>query len=192
MILAGGAASRFGGRPKGLEMVGGRRILDRLVGEFHAAFGTPPLLVANDPGARSWLDGLEVVTDHEPGLGALGGIQTAVLAGPAPVVLAAWDMPFVSRQLLAALAGGLAAHDVFLPASDGPRGVEPLCGAYGPACGPAIATALARGDRRAIGFHPGLRVGILPAESVAEIGDPDRLFFNINTPDDLTRASELA
>ncbi|MFN2325426.1 MAG: molybdenum cofactor guanylyltransferase [Gemmatimonadales bacterium] len=192
VILAGGGATRFGGQPKGLERVRGGRILDRLVEEFTAAFGQPPLLVANDPAAHEWHPGLEVVADHAPGLGALGGIQTAVLAGPAPVVVVAWDMPFVTRGLLERLAQGLAGHDACLPASDSRRGVEPLCAAYGPACGPAIAAALARGDQRAIGFHQGLRVGILPVEEVAAIGDPARLFFNINTPDDLTRANELA
>ena len=30
VILAGGAASRFGGLPKGLERVDGRRIIDRV------------------------------------------------------------------------------------------------------------------------------------------------------------------
>lgn len=192
MILAGGGATRFGGRPKGLELVGGRRILDRLVEEFVAAFGEPPLLVANDPHAPAWHPGLEVVTDLEPGLGALGGIATAVHAGPAPVVVAAWDMPFVSRKLLGLLAAGLADSDACLPASDGRRGVEPLCAAYGPACGPAIAAALARGDRRAIGFHPDVRVCILQEEQLRPCGDPARLFFNVNTSDDLTRANEQA
>lgn len=192
MILAGGGATRFGGRPKGLETVAGRRILDRLVDEFVAAFGEPPLLVANDPAAAEWHPALRVVPDDEPGLGSLGGIRTAVLAGPAPVVLAAWDMPFVSRELLVRLGAALEGHDVAVPAGPGRRGVEPLCAAYGPACGPAIASALERGNRRAIGFHRGLRVAILPLEEIRRIGDPDRLFFNVNTPDDLTRAQELA
>lgn len=192
MILAGGGATRFGGRPKGLEVVGGLRILDRLVGEFEAAFGELPLLVANDPSAAGWHPGLQVVPDREPGLGALGGIWTAIQAGPAPVVLAAWDMPFVNRELLGLLAGGLEGYDACLPASDGRRGLEPLCAAYGPACGPAIARAVARQDRRAIGFHPEVRVCILPEERVRRCGDPARLFLNVNTPDDLTRASEQA
>ena len=192
MILAGGGATRFNGLPKGLEWVRGRRILDRLVEECTAAFGQPPLLVANDPAARDWHPGLEVVADQTPGLGALGGIQTAVLAGPAPVVVVAWDMPFVTRELLARLAQGLEGHDACLPASDSRRGVEPLCAAYGPACGPAMAAALARGDQRAIGFHQGLRVSILPVDEIATLGDPARLFFNINTPNDLSRANELA
>lgn len=192
MILAGGGATRFGGQPKGLELVGGRRILDRLVAEFDAALGTVPLLVANHPEAAGWCPGLEVVADQTPGLGALGGIWTAVLAGPAPVVVAAWDMPFVSRGLVAALAAGLAGHDACLPASDGPRGVEPLCAAYGPACAPAIKAALARGDQRAIGFHQDVRVHIIPGAEIAAFGAPARLFFNVNTPEDLTLANEQA
>lgn len=190
MILAGGGASRFGGRPKGLELVGGRRILDRLVAEFELALGAVPLLVANDPGATGWRPDLEVVADHAPGLGALGGIWTAVRAGPAPVVLAAWDMPFVTAALITAIAGGLTDHDACLPASDGPRGMEPLCAGYGPACEAAIAAAVARGDQRAIGFHREVRVRILPASAVAATGDPGRLFFNVNTAEDLTLANE--
>ena len=191
VILAGGSATRYGGRPKGLEVVGGERILDRLVAVFVEAFGGPPLLVANDAAATSWRSDLEVVGDVEPGLGALGGILTAVDRGPAPVVLAAWDMPFVTVSLLRALAQGLQAHDAFLPESDGRRGLEPLCAGYGPACRPAIARALERGDRRAIAFHPQVNVGILPLEQVRHLGDPATLFFNLNTPDALAKADAL-
>jgi len=192
VILAGGGATRFGGRPKGLERVGGRRILDRLVEEFSAALGAAPLLVANDPSAESWFPGLEVTADRVPGLGALGGILTAVAAGPGPVVVAAWDMPFITRSLLSALAANLAGHDACLPASSGPRGMEPLCAAYGPACRPAIEAAVARGDPRAIGFHRDVDVYILPEAEVRRCGDPARLFFNVNSADDLTRANEQA
>jgi len=175
-----------------LEVVGGARILDRLVAEFERALGETPLLVANDPGAGDWHPGMTVVADATPGLGALGGIWTAVQAGPAPVVVAAWDMPFVTSRLLGALADGLEGHDACLPASGGPRGVEPLCAAYGPACEVAIAAAIARGDPRAIGFHRDVRVRILPAAEVAALGDPERLFFNVNTAEDLTLANEQA
>ena len=189
VILAGGGATRFGGRPKGLEPVGGRRILDRLVASCEAAFGTAPILVANDPGAEGWHPGLRVVRDLRPGDGALGGLLTAVTAGEgAPVVVVAWDMPFVPAPLLRALAEGLADHDAVLPASDGRRGVEPLLAAYGPACLGPMTRALARGDRRAIAFHGEVRVGILPLERVRAFGDPALIFLNVNTPDDLTLA----
>jgi molybdopterin-guanine dinucleotide biosynthesis protein A len=190
-ILAGGGATRFGGHPKGLETVGGERILDRLVRVMTAAFGGPPLLVANAPDAASWRRDLRVVPDVRPGLGALGGIYSAVVETPAPVVLVAWDMPFVSEGLLRRLGEGLGEHDAFLPQSDGRRGLEPLCAGYGPACRDAIAESLDRGDLRAIAFHERISVGILPLSEVARYGAPEVLFFNVNTADDLARTEEL-
>lgn len=190
-IVAGGEARRFGGRPKGLEAVGGRRILDRLAGELEAALGAPPLLVANAPDADRWLPGLRVVPDVRPGAGSLGGILTALVHAPAPVVCVAWDMPFVPAALLRQLADGLARHDAVLPQSGGRRGLEPLCAAYGPRCRPAIEAAIARGDLRAVGFHSDVDVGILTLEQTAALGPADRLFFNVNTADDLARADEL-
>jgi molybdopterin-guanine dinucleotide biosynthesis protein A len=190
-ILAGGGASRFGGRPKGLELVGGERIIDRLVTVMTAALGVPPLLVANAPDAAEWRSDLRLVSDTRPGLGSLGGIYTAVIEAPAPVVCVAWDMPFVSEALIRVLAAGLEQHDAMLPQSGGRRGVEPLCAAYGPACRHAIANSLTSGDLRAIGFHDRIRVGILPLAQVRDLADPDLLFFNVNTADDLARADQL-
>src|SRR3954464_15921696 len=158
-ILAGGGATRFGGKPKGLEVVGGERILDRLVRGMTQALGELPPLVANAPAAPSWRPDLRTVVDVRPGLGALGGIYTAVVSAPAPVVCVAWDMPFVSESLIRTLANGLVNHDAVLPQSDGRRGVEPLCAAYGPACEPAIALSLEAGDLRAISFPDRVPVG---------------------------------
>jgi molybdopterin-guanine dinucleotide biosynthesis protein A len=132
-----------------------------------------------------------VVPDTRPGLGSLGGIYTAVLEAPAPVVCVAWDMPFVTAELLAALAAGLTTYDAFLPESDGRRGVEPLCAAYGPACAGAITASADAGDLRAIGFHSRVRVGVLPLADVGRLGDPARLFYNVNTADELARAEAL-
>ena len=124
-ILAGGGATRFGGKPKGLELVGGERILDRLVRTMEEALGEPPLLVANAPDASEWRPDLRTVSDLRPGLGSLGGIYTAVVTTPAPVVCVAWDMPFVSHALIRALAQGLTQYDAMLPQSDGRGGLSP-------------------------------------------------------------------
>jgi molybdopterin-guanine dinucleotide biosynthesis protein A len=182
---------RLAGRPKGLEQVGGVRILDRLVAVFLEAFGELPILVTNSAEAPAWRADLRVYPDLRPGMGALGGIFTAILSAPAPVVTVAWDMPFVTSPLLKALAAGLADADACLPESGGPRGLEPLCAAYGPACGPAVAASLDAGDLRAIGFHDRLKIGILSTSQIRAFGDPEVLFFNVNTPDDLTEADRL-
>lgn len=189
-MIAGGLATRYGGTPKGLLEVGGRRLLDRVADTLEEAVGAPPALYANAPGAESWRPGLTVRPDVVPGIGALGGILTAVEAA-APVVCVAWDMPFVPAALVRTLAEGLADADVVIPESGSHRGLEPLCAAYGRACGPAIRAALARGDHRAIGFHEQVRVARLPAAEVLKYGDPDVLFFNVNAPEDLQQAEAL-
>ena len=192
-VLAGGAARRYGGTPKGLLTVGGRRILDRVVDAVQAATGGPPLLIANAPDAESWRSDLRTLPDSRPGFGTLGGIYTAVSAAPGPVLCVAWDMPFVPEALLRALLDrmGTGGYDAVLPASSGKRGLEPLCAVYGPACAPAIAQRLENGDLKAISFHPDVRVGIVPLAQVRRFGNPDELFFNVNTPDDLERAEAL-
>jgi len=190
-VLAGGAASRYAGHPKGLLLVGGRRILDRVVDAVTEATGTPPLLVANAADAPQWRPDLQCVPDRVPESGSLGGIYTAVLAGIEPVLCVAWDMPFVSVPLLQALVRESRSSDAYLPESDSRRGLEPLCAVYGPACREPIEAALARGDLRAIAFHEAVRVGTLSLERVRAFGDPSELFFNVNRPEDLERAEGL-
>lgn len=189
-ILAGGGATRFGGLPKGLEQVGGKRILDHLVDSFLTALGQKPLLIANAPDASTWRPDLRVAPDLRPGLGSLGGLYTAIHLA-SPVVAVAWDMPFVPAGLIKALALGLTGHDACLPESGGPRGVEPMCAAYGPACEAAIGSSLDAGDLRAISFHSRIKVGILSPEQVRSHGDPAIMFYNVNTSADLAEANQL-
>ncbi len=186
--MAGGQARRFGGKPKGLATVGQRTILDRVVETLSLALQTPPILIANDPAASLWRPDLRTVSDRIPDGGTIAGLLTAVLEAPAPVVCLAWDMPFVSVDLVRELAAGLSRADAVVPASGGRRGMEPLCAGYGPACAPAIERCIERGDLRAVAFHDAVRTTILPASTVERYGDPARQFFNVNTPEDLIEA----
>ena len=118
-VLAGGAASRFGGRPKGLERVGGERILDRAVRVIQSVTGQLPALIANAPEASQWRPDLQALKDPMPDRGSLGGLYTAVTAGEGPVLVVAWDMPFVPASLLETLVRQAESFDAFLPESGG-------------------------------------------------------------------------
>lgn len=189
--MAGGAASRFGGKAKGLETVGGERILDRVVRVVKEAVGELPLLVANADDAHEWIEGAVVAKDVIPNCGTLGGIYSAVAHSQHPVLITAWDMPFVSLELLKAVIAGASAFDVFLPESNGPLGFEPLCGVYSPACAEPIKAALDDEDFRSTSFHEHVRVSTLPLSDVRTFGDPDMLFFNVNSPSDVAKAEQL-
>ena len=191
VILAGGAASRYGGLPKGLERVGGKRIIDR-VADALLEVTDELLLIANDPGAGAWVPGVRMGADLVPNAGGLGGIHAALHHAHSPVLVVAWDMPFVPAGLLARLRELGDAADVAVPESGSRRGVEPLCAFYAPSCLPAIDCSLAENDLRVVGFHSSVRVARLPAVEVAAFGDPELLFMNVNTPGDLALAEAHA
>ena len=191
VILAGGNASRYRGAPKGLERVGGRRIIDRLAESLVPATDDL-LLIANDPAAGSWLPGVRCAADVRPGLGSLGGIHAALVHAAGPVLVVAWDMPFVPTGLLTALRVAGESADAAVAESGSRRGVEPLCAYYGPACVSAIERRLDADDRRVIGFFDDVRVARVGADVVARFGDPAIIFMNVNSPDELGLAEEYA
>ncbi len=191
VILAGGQASRYGGKPKGLERVGGRRVIDR-VADALARTTDELLLIANDPAATAWLPGVRAAADVRTGCGSLGGIHAALVHAGGGVLVVAWDMPFVPAGLLAELRALGERADVAVPESGSRRGVEPLCAYYGTACVAPIERRLDADDRRVIGFFDDVRVTRLEAASVRRWGDPERLFMNVNTPDELALAERYA
>ena len=191
VILAGGRATRYAGLPKGLERVGEQRIIDR-VAEVLRASCDDLLLVANTPDAAEWLPGVRVVGDLIADQGSLGGIHAGLVHAGTPVLVVAWDMPFVPVRLLHQLRAASDGADAVLPESGSRRGVEPLCAWYGPECIPAIEQRLAEGDRRVIGFLDLVRVARVAADEVARHGDPERIFSNVNTPEELRLAEQHA
>lgn len=211
-VLAGGESSRYGS-PKAFATVGGVRIIDRVIDALCQV--TPDIILsANEPELFQDLE-LPTYPDQRPGLGPLGGIYTTLLrareAGRPGILAVACDMPFPSAELLTVLlrlafgsgprpgadpAGESPARtprapDIVLPASDGPRGVEPLFAAYRTSCIPAIDAALADGDRRMIGFHDRVAVHTIFLDEIEALCDPDRAFLNVNTPDDRARAEAM-
>jgi len=193
VLLAGGRSTRYGS-PKALVEVGGRSILDRGLATLDA-IGGEAVIVTNDPELYASA-GRPTRPDVRPGTGVLGGILTAIewaseLGRDAAVVLAC-DMPFVSAGLLRRLLADAAADRVSIPESEGPRGMEPLCAVYGVACAGPIGRALDRGERAILSFFADVDVRRLPLAAVRRCGEPERMFFNVNRPEERARAERLA
>ena len=187
VLLAGGAARRFRGMPKGLALVDGLRIADRALAALRGAT-EHQLVVANDARAAHWFPGMRIVADSEEGLGPLHGLRTALVAAQGdPVLVVAWDMPFVTSALLAALrAEGESGASAVVPVGGNPRHAEPLCAYYGAGALTACERLLAQGERRAAALHESLTgVHTLAGEALASLGDPARLLFSVDTLEDL-------
>ena len=190
IVLAGGRGSRLGGVDKaGLE-IGGSTCLARV----RVALGglvDETILVVNDdrlagtPGAR-------LVRDPEPHGGVLPALAAALEAASNPVgVVVACDMPFLNAALLRWLCDEASDWDVVIPVVDGH--LEPMHAVYRrDRCLLEIEASLARGDRRMISFHAGLRVRRVEEDELRRLDPALRSSFNINTPADLAEARRIA
>lgn len=189
-IQAGGESRRIG-RDKALILFHGVPLVQRIV-ERLAPLADELFVTTNNPQAYGFLDA-PLIPDIWPGMGALGGLYTALNTATLPLVaVVACDMPFVSAKLLAFQRDILlgSAVDAVIPSSE--NGLEPLHAVYRrQTCLPAVESALRQGQKRLIDWHPSANVRLL---SVAEtkFHDPEGLaFININSPEDLLHAEKL-
>ncbi len=184
VLLAGGAARRFGGRPKGLARIESTRIADRVLTALRGATMSQ-VVVANDPAAARWFPGERIAADATPGLGPLAGVATALGAADGHgALVVAWDMPFVTAELLRELCRrGEGGASAVVPVHGADGWCEPLCAWYGPAALATCRALLEAGARRA-----GALFDVLPgAETMgdtdlARFGVPERLFASVDTP----------
>lgn len=194
-MLAGGASRRFGGTPKGLERLGERlRLVDFVFAKLAKA--TDGIVIAsNDPLASQWFPGIEAVPDIHPGSGGLAGVEAGMnWAKGRDVIAVAWDMPFVNGGLLVSLVDAADKNDAdaVVPESDSPHGIEPFCAFYSKRVHKPLADFLSAGGGPAHEFLRSLpRLHVLTTQQVSWVGDPKRMLFSVNTPDDLERARAM-
>lgn len=180
-ILAGGRARRFGGGAKGLELVGGARIADRVM----AALGEVAIeviLVGAGPAVAGAFPGLRTVPDESPGAGPLGGVVAALRATGRDTLVVAWDMPFVEAVHLWPLVE--AGSDAEAVAWEVGGRVEPLCALYRAGAAEKLAAAFAAGERSPLEALRRLRVHLVRR---AASGGPSP-FTSVNTPEQLEAA----
>jgi molybdopterin-guanine dinucleotide biosynthesis protein A len=170
-ILAGGQATRFGGRDKSALLVDGRTILDHQIAALAPAVDQVVIV----GGERA------TVHDIVPGCGPLGGLHAALTAARGDaVLLVACDMPYLSTPFLAHLLSLAAGVDIVVPQTE--RGYHPLCAVYTRACLEPAAARLADRRLRMRELVGSMRTRVVPIDEIRRFGDPDRLLANVNTP----------
>jgi molybdopterin-guanine dinucleotide biosynthesis protein A len=181
-ILAGGKATRMGGRPKAFLEVEGRRIVDRQLEVLRPLF-SEILVGANDPAPYAEL-GLPVIPDPVRDQGPLAGILAVIEAASAPrIVVVACDMPYLTAASLAMIAAPEVDADVVVPVVGGRP--EPLFARYSRACAAPIRARLASGERKIARFFDDVRVVTLEEPALRSVDAALRFLANCNTPEDL-------
>lgn len=191
-ILAGGQARRMGGGDKGLHVVGGSAILERLIDRLAPQCVGVILNANGDPGRFRHL-GLPVVPDRVrdfagPLAGVLAALESAAATRPDLewVVTAASDIPFLPRDFVARLHA--ARDDADLPLASAASGgrVHPVNGLWPVTLRHDLRRALTEGERKV-----GAWVAAHGAAAVEWPVVPFDPFLNVNTPADLEAARGL-
>ena len=196
IILAGGQSRRMGGGDKSLLPLAERPVLADVVDRLSPQVGPLVLSANGDPG-RFAAFGLPVVSDTVEGFhGPLAGIEAglswvrAECPEAALAVTVPGDTPFIPADLVARLADGKGTAAMAVAVSA--VGLHPVVGLWPVGMADALAGALARGERRASQFvrtQGAAEVLFAPVSIAGTEVDP---FFNINTPEDLDYARDLA
>ncbi len=182
LALAGGESRRMG-RDKALVPWGEGDLLSHTLARLAAV--TPEVRIVSGAERRHLDRGRPV--DRDAGTGALAGVLAGLAtAEPRAGLVLAIDLPLVPSALLERLVAEAHGVDAVVPCS--PRGPEPLCALYGPGCLEPIRRRVERGELAMKAFWPEIRLRRLEAEAFADLGDPQLLFLNVNTPQDLERA----
>ena len=192
VILAGGLARRMGGGDKGLNEVGGRTILDRVIERLRPQCEELILNANGDP-ARFKGTGLLVVADTIPDFaGPLAGVLAALdwAAENRPdlawVASAAADTPFLPRDFVRRLHAAREASGLPLACARSAGRSHPVDALWPVQLREDLRAALVSGERK-VGRWTA-RHGMAEAEWADAI-DP---FFNVNAPEDLDEAQRLA
>ncbi len=182
VIVAGGRASRMGGRDKAFAAVGGEPIAVRTIRLFHRLF--PQVLVATNRPERFRGLGVETVADVYPGSGPLAGIHAALLASRHPhAFVAACDMPGLEAGVIRFLVDRIRGQDAIVPRWEGD--IEPLHAIYAVRCLPAIEASLGAGRYALRDFLGGIDVDYVTEVELRAVRGAAQSLTNVNTPEEL-------
>lgn len=161
------------------------RILTRVQGHFKET-----IVVTNSAEAYAHLK-VAITRDLIPGLGPLSGMHAGLICSTSYYnFIVACDMPFVSTRLAGLMLEEAYGYDVVIARTL--DGLQPLHGIYSKNCIPVIEKALKKDVKKITQIYPDLKVKVIETEQLSAWGITSQVFFNVNTPEDLVLANNLA
>lgn len=197
VILAGGRATRMGGRNKALLLLGGETLISRVISRLQGQCAPVAINANGDPAQFADLD-MPVLPDTVPGFpgplaGVLAGMEWAAGLGADAVITVSVDTPFLPLDLVHRLREASGRQGIAVaasPDSSGRMRDHPTCALWPVALrddlSKAIENGLLRPGQYAAAHDPGRAVfdGRFGGDGV----DP---FLNLNRPEDIAKAEYL-
>ncbi|MCS5421140.1 MULTISPECIES: molybdenum cofactor guanylyltransferase [Psychrilyobacter] len=171
-LLAGGKNSRMGGFTKSFLKFQNEYFLQRILDEFNDFDRIA--IISNEKNLYKEYQ-VETFEDLIRGKGPLGGIYTALSSVSDSCFIAACDMPFLSQEKILNFYNDLDNFDAVIPIyKDRP---QPLCALYNISILKYIKEAINNDDLK-------IMIPLRKAKVKFVEIDDDRLFVNINTPEE--------
>ncbi|NPV30080.1 MAG: molybdenum cofactor guanylyltransferase [Firmicutes bacterium] len=180
IILAGGCSSRMG-RDKSLMVYNRQTLIERTVNELRKV--VEDIVIASNHTSKYNISGVVEVPDLYPGMGPLAGMHAGLKQIKHQYAfIISCDMPLFRAELAKYLLDLSPGYDVVVPQLN--NYLEPLCAVYSKGCIEPIESCLKAGLRKIILFYSQVRVLPVGREEIEKIGNPEELFYNLNTPED--------
>lgn len=180
------------GQDKGLKEFLGEPLTQRLVKRLKP-LGHEIYVIARQSLDYAFLH-LPIYTDVQPGIGALGGLYTAMKIASTPfVAVVACDMPFVNPDLLLDEWRMIRENNCDVVIPDHEKKLQPFHAVYRvETCLAAIHDAIERGEQKALSWLEDVNVHKISTPEVRRFDPLCMAFINLNTPDDFKSAERLA
>lgn len=192
VIIQAGGQSRRMGQDKGLKEFLGEPLTQRLVKRLQP-LGQEIFVIARQSSDYAFLN-LPIYTDIQPGIGALGGLYTAMKVASTPfVAVVACDMPFVNCELLLDEWRLIRENGYDAVVPDHQKKLQPFHAVYRvETCLPVIDAAIERGEQKVLAWLAELNTCKIPTVEIRKFDPLCMAFINLNTPDDFKSAERIA
>ncbi|NQU03803.1 MAG: molybdenum cofactor guanylyltransferase [Syntrophaceae bacterium] len=181
IILSGGKNTRMG-LNKAFVEVGGEKILDRTIRIFRELF-QEIILVTNSP--LDYLDyDIRIVADIIKEKAALGGLYTGLFyASHSHAFVSPCDIPFLRSDFIEFMIERIGNYDIVVPETTG--GLESLHAIYSRRCIPIMKRHIDRGNLKINNIYKKSRTLTISQDVIKSFDPEERMFLNINSPEDL-------
>lgn len=179
------------GEDKALKPFLGRPLIQRVI-ERMKPIADEIIVTTNQPAGYEFLD-LPLAADLKPGRGALGGLYTAIASATSRLVaVAACDMPFASPEFFEGACKIMDEENVDVVIAKTDEGYEPLHALYRrETCLPAIEAAIEADQWKVISWFPQVKVRVLSGEEIKSLDPSGLCFWNLNTPEEFSKAEVM-
>ena len=184
-VLAGGKSTRMGEDKASLAFKG-RTLLQRALDLAHAVAGKVRIV-----GDRKKFSAFgPTIEDLFPHRGPLGGIHAALQSSNTDLnLILAVDMPLLTPEFLQHLLAQARATSALVTVPRCGGGWQPLCAVYRSGFLAVAAQALQSGHNKIDPLFARVPVSVLEEADLGRLGFGAEIFRNLNTPEDLQRAS---